>query len=111
MAAAAAQVAISEAPSPDSQTLGFHIGAPGDYTYYPATDPKLGAGGGGGTTAYGYYFGGGGAPGPSLYPEGAIFKPCADGDARTPYNQLDDSTGFGGLEGSPGGNGGVRISY
>ncbi|MWA07734.1 hypothetical protein [Streptomyces sp. BA2] len=61
-------------------------------------------GGGGG--------GGGGAQGPSNYPTGALFKPCADGDPRTPYTSFSDSTiGFGGTPGNPGGNGAARITW
>ncbi|WP_202120915.1 hypothetical protein [Streptomyces sp. BA2] len=81
----------------------------------------FGGGGGGGysgTSCGGG--GGGGAQGPSQYPDGAVFKPCADGDPRTPYAELDGSAGFGGVggaggvvggAGTPGGNGAARISW
>ncbi|MEV6320595.1 hypothetical protein AB0M45_05265 [Nocardia sp. NPDC051787] len=72
-----------------------------------------GAGGGGGDARAG---GGGGAQGPSHYPTNAVFKPCADGDPRTPYTPLNTSAGFGGSGGDawdggkPGGDGAARIS-
>ncbi|MFI9534339.1 hypothetical protein ACIG56_13955 [Nocardia fusca] len=67
----------------------------------------MGAGGGGGGCRGG---GGGGAQGPSHYPANAVFEPCADGDPRTPYTRLNDSAGFGGSDGDPGGDGAARIT-